>query len=177
MSLRLLLPMIVLPLASITVLAGEMPKEGTDSFTNTWLVTTLNTMKVGDRTLGTYEFGGVHQNVQGDATTDMGMRCLGIYDVAGKVREQEHGACTFTDNDGDEIMATYERKTAEGGIETLVAGTGKFAGISGTGEWTVLKFPLKADDKLSRGIVSEKVHWKIASKTTPVAEAEPSPDR
>jgi hypothetical protein len=68
-------------------------------------------------------------------------------------------------------MATYERKTAEGGTETLVAGTGKFAGISGTGEW--MKFPLKADDKMSRGIVSEKVHWKITSSTTPVAEAEP----
>jgi hypothetical protein len=176
MSLRFFLPLTLLPLAAITVLAGETPKEGTDSFTNTWLVTTSNIMKVGDRTLGTYEVGGVHQNVQGDATTDMGMRCLGIYDDAGKARE-EHGACTFTDNDGDKIMATYERKTAEGEIETLVAGTGKFAGISGTGEWTVLKFPLKADDKLSRGIVSEKVHWKITSNTTPVAEAEPSPPR
>ena len=112
-------------------------------------------MKVGDRTLGTYEVSGVHQNVQGDATTDMGMRCLGIYDDADKARE-EHGACTFTDSDGDKIMATYERKNAEGGIETLVAGTGKFAGISGTGEWTVLKFPLKSDDKLARGIRKRK---------------------
>jgi hypothetical protein len=176
MFLQLLVPMIVLPLAPITVLAGEMPKEGTDSFTNTWLVTTSNTMKVGDRTLGTYEVGGVHQNVQGDATTDMGMRCLGIYDDAGKARE-EHGACTFTDNDGDKIMATYERKTAAGGTETLVAGTGKFTGISGTGEWTVLKFPLKADDKLVRGIVSETVRWRITPNATPVAEAEPSPHR
>jgi hypothetical protein len=173
-----LLPATLLLLVPITVLAGEMPKEGTDSFTNTWLITNLNTMKVGDRTLGTYEFSGVHQNVQGDATTDMGMRCLGIYDdVAGKAPQQEHGACTFTDNDGDKIMATYERKTAGGGIETLVAGTGKFAGISGTGEWTVVKFPLKADDKLSRGIVSEKVHWKITSNRTPVAAAEPAPPR
>ena len=177
MSLRLLLPATLLPLVPITVLAGETPKEGTDSFTNTWLVTTLNTMKVGDRTLGTYEVSGVHQNVQGDAKTDMGMRCLGIYDVSGKGSRQEHGACTFTDNDGDEIMATYERKTAEGGIETLVAGTGKFAGISGTGEWTVLKFPLKAEDKLSRGVVSETVHWKITSNATPVARAESSPHR
>jgi hypothetical protein len=176
MSLRFFLPMMVLPLAPLTVLAGEMPNEGTDSFTNTWLVTTSNTMKVGDRTLGTYEVGGVHQNVQGDATTDMGMRCLGIYDAAGKARE-EHGACTFTDNDGDKIMSTYERKTAEGGIETLVAGTGKFAGISGTGEWTVLKFPLKSDDKLARGIVSETVRWKITSNTTPVARADPTPPR
>ena len=83
MSLRLLLLMTVLALAPITALAGEMPKEGTDSFTNTWLITTSNTMKVGDRTLGTYEVSGVHQNVQGEATTDMAMRCLGIYDDAG----------------------------------------------------------------------------------------------
>jgi hypothetical protein len=48
----------------------------------------------------------------------------------------------------------------------LVAGTGKFAGISGTGEWTVLKFPVKADDKMSRGIVSEKVYWKIRPQAT-----------
>src|ERR1700743_3794320 len=177
MSLRLLLPTTLLPLAPIVVLAGEPPKEGTDSFTNTWLITTSNIMKVGDRTRGTYEVSGVHQNVQGDATTDMGMRCLGIYDDAGKARAQEHGACTFTDNEGDKIMATYERKTPEGGIETLVAGTGKFTGISGTGEWTVLKFPLKSDDKLSRGIVSEKVHWKIPSTTTPVARADPAPTR
>jgi hypothetical protein len=161
MSLRLLLPTTLLPLVPITVLAGETPKEGTDSFTNTWLITTSNTMKVGDRTLGTYEVSGVHQNVQGDPKTDMGMRCLGIYDSAAKASRREHGACTFTDNDGDQIMATYERQTSDGGIETLVAGSGKFAGISGTGEWTVVKFPLKADDKLSRGVVSEKVHWKI----------------
>lgn len=178
MFLRFLLPTAVLPLAPIVALAAEAPKEGTDSFTNTWLITTTDTMKVGDRTLGTYEVSGVHQNVQGEAASDMGMRCLGIYDESGKSRERrEHGACTFTDNDGDEIMATYERKTAEGGIETLVAGTGKFAGISGTGEWTVLRFPLKADDKLSRGIVSEKVHWKITSSPTAIVGAEPTPHK
>ena len=176
MALRFLLPVLILPLAPITVLADEAANEGTDSFTNMWLITTSNTMKVGNRTLGTYEVSGVHQKVQGDATTDMGMRCLGIYDDADKARAQEHGACTFTDNEGDKIMATYERKTIEGGIETLVAGTGKFAGISGTGEWTVLKFPLKSDDKLSRGIVSEKVHWKIPSNI-PVAKADLSPPR
>src|ERR1700721_2575808 len=101
----------------------------------------------------------------------------GIYDDAGTARAQEHGACTSHDNDDDKIMATYERKTIEGGIETLVAGTGKFAGISGTGEWTVLKFPLKSDDKLSRGVGSEKVHWKNPSNTPPDAKADLSPPR
>jgi hypothetical protein len=160
MSLRLLL-LTTLPLLPVTVQAGELPKEGTGSFTNEWLMTSSSSVKVGDRTLGTYELSGVHRNDNGEAMTDMGMRCLGIYDVAGGAPEQEHGACTYTDNDGDQIMATFESKTAKSGIETLVAGTGKFAGISGTGEYTELKFPVKADDKLLRGIVGEKVHWKL----------------
>ena len=161
MFLRLLLPTTLLPLVPITVLAGETPKEGTDRFTNTWLITTSNTMKVGDRTLGTYEVSGVHQNVQGDAKTDMGMRCLGIYYVAGTAFLEGHGACSYTDKDGDQIMVTAEEKTEGNGTETLVAGTGKFAGISGAGDFTTLKFPVKADDKFSRGIVKAHWNWKI----------------
>ncbi len=160
MSLRLLL-LTTLPLLPITVRAGELPKDGTGSFTNEWLMTSSSSVKVGDRTLGTYELSGVHRNDNGEAMNNMGMRCLGIYDVAGSAPEQEHGACIYTGNDGDQIMGTFERKTADGGIETFVAGTGKFAGISGTGEWTILQFPVKADDKLPRGIVGEKVHWKL----------------
>ena len=64
MALRFLLPTTLLPLVPITVLAGEIPNEGTDSFTNTWSITTANTTKVGDRTLGTCEVSGVRQNVQ-----------------------------------------------------------------------------------------------------------------
>ena len=109
MSLRFLLPTTVLPLVPITVLAGEMPKEGTDSFTNTWLITTSNTMKVGDRTLGTYEVSGVHQDVQGDATTDMGMRCLGIYDVAGKARAEHGESAGITEIRRQVPSLTYEQ--------------------------------------------------------------------
>lgn len=72
--------------------AGETPEEGTDNFTNTWSITTSNTMKVWDRSLGTYEISGACQS-----------------------------AGAFTDKDGDEITTTYERNTTAG-IETLVAG-------------------------------------------------------
>jgi hypothetical protein len=51
---------------------------------------------------------------------------------------QDHGACTFGDKDGDQIMMRYEsnRKNGcsvagRGGTETLVGGTDKFASIFG----------------------------------------------
>jgi hypothetical protein len=158
-----LLTVATVALLPLSVHGADMPKEGTDSFTNIWMETSpTSPIKVGDRTLGTYEISGVHRSDNGDAMiTNMGMRCLGIYEIAGTGPEREHGGCIYADKDGDQIMATFERKTATGGIETLVGGTGKFAGISGTGEWTVLQFPVKADDKLARGIVAKKVHWKL----------------
>jgi hypothetical protein len=150
----------VLPLAAHS---ADMAKEGTDSTTNTWMITSpTNPIKVGDHTAGTYEISGTRHADNRDAMmTNMGLRCLGIYEIVGTGPEREHGSCVYTDNDGDQIMSTFERKTESGGMETYVAGSGKFAGISGTAEWTVLQFPLKADDKLIRGVVGEKVHWKL----------------
>jgi len=145
-------------------MAADMPKEGTDSFTNTWILTPSSPLKVGDRTLGTFELNGIHRNDNREAMmTNMGLRCLGIYEIVGTGPEQEHGACTFTDQDGDQIMGTFDRKTESGGIGALVAGTGKFTGISGISEWTTLYYPVRAEanDKLRRGVGAETVHWKL----------------
>jgi hypothetical protein len=49
MSLLFLLPATVLALVPITVMAREMPKEGTDSFTNTWLEPATRLSAVGWR--------------------------------------------------------------------------------------------------------------------------------
>jgi hypothetical protein len=138
---------------------AETAKEGTDDFTNTWLATGSSPLKTGDRTVGTYELNGVHRNNNSGA--NMGMRCLGISEVVGTGVEHDHGACIFADKDGDQIMITYQNNSETTGTETLVSGTGKFAGISGTGEYTALQRRLHADDKVNRGIVAEKVHWKL----------------
>ena len=150
----------VLPLSAHS---ADMAKEGTDSSTNTWMMTSpVSPIKVGDHTVGTYEISGIRHVDNRDAMmSNMSLRCLGIYEIVGTGPEREHGSCVYTDNDGDQIMSTFERKTESGGTETLVAGTGKFTSISGTAEWTVLQFPLKADDKLLRGVVGEQVHWKL----------------
>lgn len=107
-----LLTLAAAALLPVSVHAADMPKEGTDSFTNTWMATSPDPIKVGDRTLGTYELSGIHRNDNGQATiANMVMRCLGIYEMAGTAPQQDHGACTFTDKDGDQIMLTYDRKT------------------------------------------------------------------
>jgi hypothetical protein len=82
-----------------------------------------------------------------------GLRRLGICEIIGTGPERKHGSSVYTDNDGDQIMPTSERRTESGRTETLVAGTGKFVSVSETTEWTVLQFPLKADEKLLRGVV------------------------
>jgi hypothetical protein len=44
----------------------------------------------------------------------------------------------------------------------VVGGTGKFVGITGTGEWTqYTATPIKADDKAIRGVVSVRMSWKL----------------
>jgi hypothetical protein len=144
MSLRLLL-LATLPLLPIVASAGEMPKEGDDSYTHTLVVTYASPMKVGERTLIVSEQTGISLNDNGRAI------------FIGNARHAR-GGCTFTDQDGDQIMLSLDRR-GDDGSATLVAGTGKFVGISGTGEYTHRL--IKADDKFLRVVVSAKVHWKL----------------
>jgi hypothetical protein len=48
------------------------------------------------------------------------------------------------------------------GTFELTGGTGKFAGITGSGEWTrISPAPIKSDDKRGRLFNSLKVNWKL----------------
>ena len=49
------------------------------------------------------------------------------------------GTCVQTDADGDKIFMTYEGP--ESGPISLLGGTGKYAGIEGSGTWTVTDAP------------------------------------
>jgi hypothetical protein len=55
----------------------------------------------------------------------------------------------------------YTGKGGEHGTYELVGGTGKFAGITGSGEFFNAGLTIKADDKAMRGVVSNKVSWKL----------------
>jgi hypothetical protein len=49
------------------------------------------------------------------------------------------GTCIESDVDGDKIFMSYEGQ--EGGPIALIGGTGKYAGIEGSGAWTVTDAP------------------------------------
>jgi hypothetical protein len=149
-------------LLPLTVQAADLPKSGTDSFTNSYVETVLSTMKLGeDRSFETYELSGVSRNDSGGAMfNNFGVRVLGGGEVAGK-EWIDRGADIFTDKDGDQIFLTYEGKVGAVNTLKLVGGTGKFTGISGTGEWSLIAVFADSDDKRSRVWVDHKVAWKL----------------
>jgi hypothetical protein len=146
--------------------AADLPKQGTDSFTNVWVVGTSNTIQQGNRTFITYEIDGVARNDSGGPMFNLfGLRCVGWVEVLGNEGPHGGGTCTYTDKDGDNIFSPYSDKgDGKGGVHgtvELAGGTGKFAGITGSGEYFNPNLPIKADDKTLRGVVSNKVSWKL----------------
>jgi len=76
-----------------------------------------------------------------------------------------HGTCTYTDTDGDNIFMPYSAKGGRRGTYEVAAGTGKFAGITGTGEWWRLDAaPIRSDDKRARTVISNKVPMKTGNR-------------
>jgi hypothetical protein len=148
--------------ASLLVQAAEMPKEGTDNFTNIWATTISNTIQQGTQSFITYEFGGVARNDAGGPMFNFfGLRCVGMSDVSGPGNNTDHGSCTFTDKDGDNIFMPYTGKSGRGTYE-VAGGTGKFTGITGNGEWwNIRPWPIMSDDKRNRGVIANKVSWKL----------------
>jgi hypothetical protein len=54
---------------------------------------------------------------------------------------QGNGYCTYRDEEGDSIFEHYDYSTASTGKVTVVGGTGKYAGVSCSGEWKKLATP------------------------------------
>lgn len=68
-----------------TAMAADLPKQGTDSYTTTYVIVSSDQMKAGDRTVTTYESVGITRNDNGGPMfNDMGARCVGMSDVVGK---------------------------------------------------------------------------------------------
>jgi hypothetical protein len=149
----------------VAAMAADLPKEGTDTHTNTWVLPSSDTIKLGDRSYTTFELAGVSRNESGGTMfNNMVLRCLGAFELIGSEAQHSSADCTYTDKDGDQIfervVATCPCKANEGEA-TLVGGSGKFAGISGKEEFSAV-FLLTPDDKRLRGIVTHyNVHWKI----------------
>jgi hypothetical protein len=152
-------------LVPFSVEAAEMAKQGTDSYTITYVVTSSHTMKLADRTYTVIEFGGISRNDKGSGMFhNMGVRCLGTREAVGG-EAVNRGVCTDMDKDGDQVFSTYESRGNPGagipfaGAHIYVGGTGKYTGFSGKADYTVE--PVKDPDNMPMLVVPHKATWKI----------------
>jgi hypothetical protein len=143
--------------------ASGSPSEGTDSVINTFVVTGFHLIKMDDQVVVTYESKGIHHSngtEDSPMNADMGVRCAGMYEADGKTI-LEHGACITQDKDGDKILAKYSSSNGVTGTVTLISGTGKFKGITGSGTYKSVRHGLHADDTVNRSVSTETLHWKL----------------
>ena len=143
-------------LAPLSAWAADLPKQGTDSYTTTFIIVSRDQMKAGDHMITAYDSVGISRNDNGGPMfNDMGVRCLGTSEVVGK-DATSRGTCVETDKDGDEIYSTYQSKGLSG-THTFVVGTGKYAGPSGTADYTTQL--VKSPDGRGMAIIRHKATW------------------
>jgi hypothetical protein len=122
---------------NVAAMAAELPKDGSFGGTETG-AGTYKLYPVGkDRAVFNWEINGV---TIGTGIVDHVTRhCYGEGNVAGSL-EWANATCIMTDTAGDQILAVgnsdkHEHDKAYNWTGTLVAGTGKYAGITGDVTW------------------------------------------
>ena len=73
------------------------------------------------------------------------------------VGETNHvnGSCVHTDKDGDNVFATFDDKTT-----TLIGGTGKYKGITGTAVYTIVQLHDTVGGRPAL-IINHQAKWEI----------------
>ena len=70
----------------------------------------------------------------------MSSHCLGASRMV-EGKPSVWGHCEWTDKDGDKVLMHYQRSESLSGRYTVVQGTGKYAGITGTRDYKIIPFP------------------------------------
>lgn len=155
---------LLLLLANGSIADAEMAKEGTGEGIQYYTGTSQSHAQGKENSISNYEARGVSQ--VDDETNPFFMTsglCVGSF-MRIKADFKESGLCTFTRTDGDQIYMSYESDGKMGtpikGTYTLLGGTGKCTGITGSGEFvrTYLKGPAKG---ISASFAKSKGDWKI----------------
>ncbi len=137
----------------------QLPQQGTTTYATyytTRILTTLNMGDVGSEDLR--ELVGITRNTDGQKFFDgMTVRCIAYAETLGKVADT-NGACIETDSDGDKVFTTFKGGSVR--LHTLVGGTGKYKGISGTAAYTGKPLPSPGEGYLA-AIVEHKVTWQF----------------
>lgn len=136
----------------------QMPQQGTAAYViyyTSHSLATLDMGEVGSEAL--LELVGIARNPEGGKFFDnMSVRCVFYREaMGGKVKG--NGACVETDSDGDKVFTTFDAGVA---VHTLIGGTGKYKGISGSAPYTRAYLPAPGQG-LGAFIVEHKVSWQF----------------
>jgi hypothetical protein len=127
-----------LAIACAIASAQQLPKSGTISIHTGWRVTG-EAIEVADKRMqGHGSVAGISFNDNGSGPLHAGPAICFYTFFATDGGVKNKGFCTFGDADGDRIFTDWQGANAsEGtaGVNTIVGGTGKYAGIQGSGTW------------------------------------------
>jgi hypothetical protein len=135
--------------SGIAIAAEEpapLPKEGSGTGVAIGSVT-IKVLPLGkDRAQMSWEFLGANVADEGKGLAhNCSIRCVGGATYVDGMPEAYLNSCVVTRPDGDQYFMTEKVTSSTGpatkggvtkGISTITGGTGKLAGITGTGEWT-----------------------------------------
>ena len=165
-TMALLLALLLL-ISAGPVFGAEMTKEGSDTV-KTGFISTYQVLAQGKEYLQiNYVANGVIQTENEASPLYMSStQCAGsVKAIKGEFKE--FGLCTYTRPNGDQIYGSYDGagKLGQGakGSFTFVGGTGKCAGMTGSGEWT--RTSLKSTAKGGGASIAKfTFNWKIPSE-------------
>ena len=147
------------------VIAEEMAKGGSSTIRAYW-VTTMTMLPMGEVNVQiNYEgYGIVVGETEKSLLHNATAHVVGGLLVCNGVFENESGMAIYTRPDGEKIFATFKGSGQMGksakGIGTIVGGTGKFAGITGTMEYNRYQLRPPAEGTSASFMVG-KGTWKL----------------
>ena len=150
------------------VVAEEMAREGSSTVRAYWTVT-MTALPMGKELVQiNYEgYGVVVGDTEKSLLHNASAHAVGGMLISKGVYENESGLATYTRPDGEKIFVTFKGSGQMGksakGIGTIVGGTGKFEGITGTMEYN--RYQLRPPAKgAGASVMIGKGTWKLPEK-------------
>jgi len=123
---------VVLIFCAAPAVSAEFPKTGEAEYDTYYVDNVMAKIDSGVGAGAIVDETGVTRNVKGEGPFhDMSVHCLYHWSAVEKTN-RFNGSCVHTDKDGDNIFGTFDDKTT-----TLIGGTGKYKGITGTISYTM----------------------------------------
>ena len=146
---RALMVVSVAATTSVYVVAANAKSVETNSSWCPGLEILSSTEVAAQQMIATYKVsGGIRSTPPGGMFDLMNGICQGILSTVGG-QTVSTGHCLWVDKDGDKVVFTYSRIAPAPGKQEFTLGTGKFSGIRGGGDYTLVQLPAIAGSRNS----------------------------